>query len=90
MGSSMAYKQSNRLTDSKIKGLIKCPPDKGKPPKVYFEAGGQGFGLRIHPTRKVTFFLEYRFDGRKRNLTIGSYPQVSLRRARDEVVKALV
>ena len=90
MGNSMAYKQSSRLTDSKIKGLVKCPPDKGRPPKVFFEAGGQGFGLRIHPTRKATFFLEYRFDGRKRNLTIGSYPQVSLRRARDEVVKALV
>ena len=73
----MAYKQSNRLTDSRIKGLIKCPPDKGRPPKVYFEEGGQGFGLRIHPTRKATFFLEYRFDGRKRNLTIGSYPCMS-------------
>jgi integrase len=86
----MANNHSNRLTDSKIKGLIKCPPDKGKPPKVFFEAGGQGFGIRIHPTRKATFFLEYRFDERKRNLTIGSYPQVTLRRAREEVVKALV
>jgi len=86
----MAHKHSNRFTDSKIKGLIKCPPDKGKPPKIFFEAGGQGFGIRIHPTRKATFFLEYRFDERKRNLTIGSYPQVSLKRARDEVVKALV
>ena len=34
--------------------------------------------------------MEYRFDERKRNLTIGSYPQVSLKRAREEVVKALV
>ncbi len=85
----MAHKHSSRLTDSKIKGLIKRPPNKGKPPMIFFEAGGQGFGVRIHPTGKATFFLEYRFDERKRNLTIGSYPQVTLRRARDEVVKAL-
>jgi integrase len=86
----MALKHSNRFTDSKIKGLMKCPPGKGKPPKVFFEGGGQGFGVRIHPTCKVTFFYEYRFNERKRNLTIGSYPKVTLRRAREEVVKALV
>ena len=85
----MTRKHSSRLTDSKIKGLMKRPPSKGKPPMVFFEAGGQGFGIRIHPTRKATFFLDYRFDERKRNLTIGSYPQLTLRRARDEVVKAL-
>ena len=63
---------AKRFTDAKIQFLK--PADKRA---VFFEDGGRGFGLRIEPSGRKSFFLEYRFgEGKKRRnrvLTIGKY-----------------
>ena len=64
------------FTDSKIQ-LLK-PAGKRA---IFFEGGGKGFGIRVEPSGRKSFFLEYRFgEGQKRRnrvLTIGKYPRVS-------------
>lgn len=52
-------------------------------------AYGQGsLGLRVTPTGTKTFVYMYRFDGKPRMQTIGSYPVVSVAQAREAFGKA--
>ena len=70
---------SKRFTNSQLKAL--------KPLKkryIRFEGGGKGFGIRVEPTGRKTFFFEYRFQGRNRVFTIGPFPKVGLNQARSQ------
>lgn len=43
-----------------------------------------GFGLCVHPSGARAFFLDYRIAGRRRYLTIGSWPDWSVTAAREK------
>ena len=58
---------------------LKPPPD-GR--AEYWDEDLPGFGLRITAKGTKTWQLLYRKDGRKRRLTLGSYPALSLQLAR--------
>ena len=79
---------AKRFTDAQIKRLK--PTSKRA---IIFEHGGRGFGLRIEPSGRKSFFLEYRFgeaeERRNRVLTIGKYPTVSLTEARSIASQSL-
>lgn len=42
-----------------------------------------GFGVRVTPRGKKTWFVFFRINGRKRRITLGQYPHVSLASARE-------
>ena len=42
-----------------------------------------GFGVRVHPSGNLTFFYQYKIDGKRRYLTLGNYPKLSLKNARE-------
>jgi integrase len=42
-----------------------------------------GFGVRVHPSGTLTFFYQYKIDGKRRYLTLGNYPKLSLKNARE-------
>lgn len=50
---------------------------------------GRGFGIRIFPSGEKTFFYRYHFEGRKRYMNLGRYPDLSLKDAREEHNKAV-
>jgi integrase len=54
---------------------------------VLWDAVVSGFGLRIYPTGKKSFILNYRHNGRMRLITIGQYGAITLDQARDEAKK---
>jgi integrase len=54
---------------------------------VLWDAEVSGFGLRIYPTGKKSFILNYRHNGRMRLLTIGQYGAITLEQARNEAKK---
>ncbi|WP_236026738.1 tyrosine-type recombinase/integrase [Geomonas diazotrophica] len=64
------------FTDKLIKGL--------KPgPAKYYRREGEGFTIRVMPTGAKTWLFIYTFDAKRRELNLGSYPDVSLATARE-------
>ena len=63
---------AKRFTDARLKSLKTL----GKR-IILYEDGGRGFGMRIEPSGRKSFFLEYRFgegkERRNRVLTIGQW-----------------
>lgn len=64
------------LTDTAIKAAK--PAD--KPVKM---SDGDGLYLLVHPSGGKWWRFDYRFDGKRKTLSMGVYPEVSLRDARD-------
>lgn len=74
-----------KFTDKKIQNL--------KPkPQRYEEWEGNGFGVRVTPRGVKSFVYLYRFEGKARRLTLGTYPAMTLadgHKAHAEAVKKL-
>lgn len=72
-----------KLTDRTIKAL--------KPKAERYEKwdeGRAGFGVRVSPAGRKSFIYMYRFDGKPRRMTIGTYPATSLATARTKHAQA--
>jgi len=66
---------------------------KNEKPRGYIfdlrEPNSNGFVLRVFPSGERSFAFIYKFQGRKRRLTLGKYPTMSLKQAKIEHRKAL-
>lgn len=71
------------LTDADCRNA-KCP--EGKARERYADAGG--LYLEVAPNGSKRWFVKYRFGGKERRLALGSYPDVTLKAARDGREKA--
>lgn len=69
------------FTNSQIKGLK--PKD-----KMYDLREGRGFGVRVLPSGTKSWFFIYVFEGQKKRLSIGIYPDVGLAEAREKADEA--
>lgn len=75
----MAAKSSNvRFTDARIRSL-KPKADRYE----VWELGRRGFGLRVAPSGRKSWIFLYRFDGKARRMTLGTYPRIKLAQAHD-------
>lgn len=74
---------ADMLTDLFVKGLKPAE-------KEYTRREKGGFGVRVHPGGRKTFFYLYRVDGHRRFLNLGDYPTTSLKTARMEYEEARV
>jgi len=55
----------------------------------YWDASLPGFGVRVSPDGRKAFCVMFRYGGRKRRLTIGTHPPLTLAQARDLAREAL-
>ncbi len=69
---------SMTLTDRTVRSL--APPSKGR--VTYIDKTLPGFGLRVTAPGAKSWVVVYRHRGRKRRVTLGTYPLVSLAQAR--------
>src|SRR5262245_14488821 len=76
---------SETLTDLKIRKLT---PDPTKRVEVW-DARVPAFGIRVSLNGNRSFVLLYRHRGRRRRMTIGRYPVLSLSEARNRAIEAL-
>lgn len=65
------------LTDMEVKSLVKT----GK--SIAGKSDGNGLTFTLSARGTATWVFRYRFGGKQRELTIGSYPAISLKRARE-------
>jgi integrase len=72
------------LTDNQVRQLD--PPAQGN--RITYDADVKGFGVRVTSAGARSFVLNYRASGRERRITIGSFPDWSVKAAREEA-KAL-
>lgn len=66
-----------KFTDKFIKNL--------QPTDVRFdkrETNGQGFAIRVAPSGTKTWTFFYHFEGKKRRMDLGNYPELPLIEAR--------
>jgi integrase len=54
----------------------------GRGHHVLWDSSVRGFGLRVHPSGRKTFVVFYRAAGRKRLLSLGGYPELTVDQAR--------
>ena len=72
---------SNRLTELTIKQSK--PKD-----KQYKITDGEGMFLRIYPNGSKYWQLQYWFEGKQKILSLGVWPEVSLKQAREKRFEA--
>lgn len=68
---------TNKLTDTEVKAA--------KPgPKPYKLADGEGMFLLVQPSGSKLWRLKYRHGGKEKLVSLGAYPETSLKQARDK------
>ena len=71
---------AERLTDSLVRGL----PSPAIGNRVTYDTEVKGFGVRVTAAGARAFVLNYRAERRERRLTIGSFPDWSVKAAREQ------
>ncbi len=66
---------------------LKPTPDKKTPDKY---SDGNGLQLHVFHTGRMSWIFAYRFNGKQKNLTLGSYEFMSLAQARAKHLEAEV
>ena len=74
---------SEKFTDIKIRNLK--PQD-----AAYTLREPGGFTIRVRPSGSKSWIFTYNFLGRRRNMTLGSYPDLCLKDARTKLLEAKV
>ena len=69
-----------KLTDAFIKGIKTQPKTKSYP-------DGHGLVLLVNPQGSMGWRYRYRFGGKAKMLSFGTYPEVSLKRAREKLAE---
>lgn len=83
----MRQDNKGQFTDRFIKSAK--PKENQVKPYDIREGSGQGFAITIFPSGEKSFIYIYHFGGRKRRMTLGKYPHMSLADAKKEHRSAL-
>lgn len=79
--------RTQRLRQSLNDKIIKSVSAPATGSKIIYDPRSPGFGVRITSTGAKSFVLNYRFKGRERRITIGSYPAWTLLAARKQAAQ---
>ncbi|MGG2141616.1 tyrosine-type recombinase/integrase [Symbiopectobacterium sp. RP] len=69
----------NKLSDKRLKNLMGTTRDKPE-----FFADGAGLSVRVSPVGGISWTFTYRNNGVLQRMTLGRYPDMSLKRAREK------
>ncbi len=77
MGLTMPKKNLSELTDIKVKNAKSTG-------KAYRLFDGEGLFLLVTPSGGKLWKLKYRFEGKEKILSFGSYPETIIKKAREK------
>ncbi|CAK8741328.1 Prophage integrase IntS [Sodalis praecaptivus] len=72
-------RELNKLSDKKLKNLLGVPRE-----KYEFFADGAGLSVRVSTVGGISWTFTYRNSGTIQRVTLGRYPDMSLKRAREK------
>lgn len=73
------------LTDIKVRSAKPCiKPDGTRTDKIYRITDGKGLYLEVAPSGGKWWRFKYRFAGKEKRLSLGTYPDTSLKEARQK------
>jgi integrase len=80
-----------KLSETNIPALESqfAGPDRDKVDAVYWDTEIAGFGMRFRRGGKRTFVLQYKIAGSERRMTLGPYPGITAKKARELAQAAL-
>jgi hypothetical protein len=73
-----------KLNDRSVTGTSPRLPE-GKSEFIFFDSDTAGFGLRVRRSGARSWVFQYWQGGRARRVTLGSWPKLSARKARELV-----
>jgi len=68
--------------------LWSSTPDRSRPAGPGRHTDGRGLTLLVKPTGTRTWVLRYQMNGRRRDMGLGAWPEVTLAMARDRAIEA--
>jgi len=74
-----------RVTDRQVKNLKAEAKS-----RIHYDEKLRGFGVRVYPSGRKSFVLNYYYKGRERRMVIGSYPEWTVLAARKQAEWFLV
>ena len=78
-----------KLSKRVVDGLKGPPKDSGKTQILYYDSEIKGFGVRVTPGGKKTFFVRYRSGAKDRRMTIGPYGPITVDEAKNMAKKVI-
>ncbi|HCX10254.1 MAG TPA: hypothetical protein DHU81_07875, partial [Hyphomonas sp.] len=74
-----------RVTDRQVKNL-----KAEEKSRIHYDEKLRGFGVRVYPSGRKSFVLNYYYKGRERRMVIGGYPEWTVLAARKQAEWFLV
>ena len=73
------------INDKQLKAWLSSPPD-----KTIEQIIGHGLAVRASKTGVISFYFRYRDNGKDKRITLGNYPVITLKMAKDETMRLAV
>lgn len=73
------------INDKQLKAWLSSPPD-----KTIEQVIGHGLAVRASKTGVISFYFRYRDNGKDKRITLGNYPVITLKMAKDETMRLAV
>lgn len=70
------------INDKQLKAWLSSPPD-----KTIEQVIGNGLAVRISKTGVISFYFRYRDNGKDKRITVGNYPVITLKMAKEEAMR---
>lgn len=73
------------ISDKQLKAWLITPPEKTTEQVI-----GNGLAIRASKTGVISFYFRYKLNGRDKRVTLGNYPVITLKMAKEEAMRLAV
>lgn len=81
----IASSELKMISDKQLKAWLITPPEKTTEQVI-----GNGLAIRASKTGVISFYFRYKLNGRDKRVTLGNYPVITLKMAKEEAVRLAV
>lgn len=83
----VTLKRQFKFTKKSVEALPPCPTDHTGKEMEYSDSDVAGLRLQVTRLGRKSFLFRYSFNGRKRAMKVGNYPEIGIEEARQQVIE---